>query len=211
MGMTRGTNIEPADGRTDEQLMLAHARGDHGAFPELFRRWARRLFGYLFHMTNDRELAQDLVQEVFARVHGARSKYDAKRPFRPWVFRIAANAGADASRSWISRLARRSRSLFDPVTPEGTELWERLAERASLQPERQAADLAATAALRRALGRLRESHRQAVVLHDLEGLTCREIAEMTGKPLPTILSWVQRGRTELREVLEAEGGKSAWL
>jgi len=209
--MTRGTDIEPQDGRTDEQLMLAHTKGDHGAFPELFRRWARRLFGYLYHMTNDRELAQDLVQDVFTRVHRSRKAFDPKRSFRPWIFRIAANAGADSSRSWFTRLARRSRSLFDPVSPEGAEVWERLAGRESLQPERQAADRDASIALRRALGRLRESHRQAVVLHDLEGLSCREIAELTGKPLATILSWVQRGRTELRTVLEAEGGSSAWL
>lgn len=209
--MTRGTDIEPQDGRTDEQLMLAHARGDRSAFPELFRRWARRLFGYLYHMTNDRELAQDLVQDVFTRVHRSRKAYDPKRPFRPWVFRIASNAGADSSRSWLSRLTRRSRSLFDPIRPEGAEVWEQLAGREALQPERLAADQDVSLALRRALGRLRESHRQAVVLHDLEGLTCREIAELTGKPLATILSWVQRGRSELRTVLEAEGGQAAWL
>jgi RNA polymerase sigma-70 factor (ECF subfamily) len=190
--------------------MEAHARGDPGAFPELFRRWAGRLFGYLRHMSGERELAMDLVQETFIRVHRARHRFDASRPFRPWVFRIATRVHTDLTRSWFWRLRRRTASLFGSGT-EGARAWaDRLPSAPAHEPPRvaEARDLAAR--LRGEVGRLREPYRQAIVLHDLEGLTCREIAEVTGRPVGTVLSWIRRGRAILRERLDETGGRGAW-
>ena len=182
--------------------MSAYARGDAGAFDELFRRYARRLLGYLFHMTGDRQLAEDLVQETFVRVHRARDRYDAGRPLKPWLFRIATNVCADRKRSWLEKLARRTRSLFEPA-PE-------IAAPATDGPESgvERDDLAR--ALRAEISRLDEPYRQAILLHDLEGLTCEETAEALHKPLGTVLSLLKRGRGRLRARLEARGGKASW-
>ena len=100
------------DERSDERIMAAYAAGDREAFRELFRRYAQRLHGFLYHMSGDRHLAQDLVQETFLRVHRARAAYDSARPFRPWIFRIAANVHADLARSWFWRLRARTLSLL---------------------------------------------------------------------------------------------------
>ena len=183
--------------------MAAAASGETQAFSELFRRYAQRLFGYLYHMSRDRELAQDLVQETFMRVHRARERYDPRRPFKPWLFRIATNVHADQAKSWFSKLKRRTRRLFEPE--------EGLAAPFAQRPERATERAALAAQLRQEVSRLREPYRQAILLHDLEGLNCRETAEVLGKPVGTVLSWLRRGRGILRAQLQTAGGKAAWL
>ena len=183
--------------------MAACARGEAGAFDEVFRRYAARIFGYLHHMTRDRELARDLVQETFLRVHRARERYDAGRPFKPWLFRIAANLCADARRSWLEKLARRTRSLFAPETVEPA-----AADRE--RPEASAERSVLAGRIRAEVARLPHPYREVVVLRDLEGMTCAEIGIALDRPLGTVLSQLKRGRGRLKERLEAEGGKAAW-
>jgi len=190
--------------------MAAHARGDDGAFAELFRRYAGRLFGYLYHMSGDRELAKDLVQETFLRAHRARSRFDPSRVFRPWIFRIASRVHTDHTRSWFGSLSRRSVSLFGGDEGTGPGWGDRLAGSPAREPARAAEGRDLAARVRAEVGRLPLPYREALLLHDLEGMTCREVAEATGRPIGTVLSWVHRGRALLRDRLEAAGGKEAW-
>ncbi len=200
-----GVNDEAQDERSDEQVMGAYAAGEPGAFDELFRRYARRLFGYLFHMTMERELARDLVQETFVRVHRARDQYDAGRPFKPWLFRIATNVCADEKRSWFEKLARRTTSLFsstlgrEPAAADGD------------RPDRRVERSVLGERFRAEIGKLPEPYRQVILLHELEGLTCEETATALDKPLGTVLSLLSRGRGRLRERLEKAGGKQSWM
>ena len=199
------------DERSDERIMAAYAAGDREAFRELFRRYAQRLHGFLYHMSGDRHLAQDLVQETFLRVHRARAAYDSARPFRPWIFRIAANVHADLARSWFWRLRARTLSLL----AEGPGGASAPADRLAAGPATEAwagAERAQTAALlRRELAALPAPQRTALLLHDLEGMSVREAAEAMGKPLGSVLSWIRRGRLSLRARLERRGGKGAWV
>lgn len=203
--MARSDDIDTPADRTDAALMAAHADGDPDAFGELFRRWARRLFAFLYHMTGDRELAEDLMQETFLRAHRARGQFDPERAFRPWIFRIAANAQRDVTRSWFWKLKRRTVSLFDPEGRGGA-VAERVAGPAARRPDRIAEAADEADRLRRALAGIPAMQRQALVLHDVEGLTAREVAELYGRPLPTVLSWLRRGRLALRSRLAGEGG-----
>ena len=202
----RGKNIgrygNLEDERSDEQIMAAYAGGEDEAFSEIFRRYAQRLFGYLYHMSRDRELAQDLVQETFVRVHRARERYDPSRPLKPWVFRIATNVQADQAKSWFSKLARRTRRLFEQE--------EDMAVAATPRPERATERAMLAVQLRSEIAQLKEPYRQAILLHDLEGLNCRETAEALGKPVGTVLSLLRRGRGLLRARLAGTGGKAAW-
>jgi len=182
--------------------MEAHAGGDGEAFEALFHRYVHRLFGFLYHMTGDREAAQDLVQEVFLRVHRARGLYDSSRPFRPWLFGIAVNARRDLAKSWAWKLARRTERLLEggrePEAP------------ASAAPTAAAEANELGARLREEMAALPEDQRQAILLHDLNGLTAAEVGELMDAPLGTVLSWLRRGRAALKGRLEAKGGKGAW-
>jgi len=75
--------------RSDETLMARYADGDARAFGELFRRYEPRAYASFLKRTASPERAQDLYQELFLRIHRARDRYDAERPFAPWLFQIA--------------------------------------------------------------------------------------------------------------------------
>jgi RNA polymerase sigma-70 factor (ECF subfamily) len=75
----------------DVRRMLAFREGDVDAFDALFQRWAGPLLRYLERMLHDAAGAEDLVQEVFLRVHRARERYRPEARFSTWIFRIATN------------------------------------------------------------------------------------------------------------------------
>lgn len=69
---------------------------DRLAYEQLYQRWSPRIFAFLLRRTGDRGLAEEAHQETWLRVYRFRTRYDSTRPFRPWLYSIAANAGQDA-------------------------------------------------------------------------------------------------------------------
>ncbi|MFH1262722.1 MAG: sigma-70 family RNA polymerase sigma factor [Pseudomonadota bacterium] len=80
---------------TDEELMRAYQDGDLSAFERLYRRYSGRLYGYFVGRLSDREVAGDLFQGAFLKLHEGRHRYDPSYPFAPWLFTIARNLLTD--------------------------------------------------------------------------------------------------------------------
>ena len=99
------------DERSDRDLLSGHLAGDADAFAVLAERYAGGLFGFLFRFVNDPGVADDLVQETLLQVHLAANSFDLNRPFKPWLYTIAANKARDLLRS---RARRQERSLNAP-------------------------------------------------------------------------------------------------
>ncbi len=83
---------------TDHSLMMAVLDGDVAQLGVLFERYHRQLFNFLFRLTGNRFLSEDLVQEVFVRILKYRHSYQDKNQFVPWMFQIARNARVDYAR-----------------------------------------------------------------------------------------------------------------
>lgn len=186
--------------------MAGWREGDGEAFRELFARWSPRLFSFFLAMNRDMGDAQDLVQETWLRVFRARDRFDTDRPFRPWLFRIASRLQSDLIRSWGWKIRRLSVSAPAGAEGPGPAALDGIAD-AKPGPQESAESGERSRLLRAALARLPGRHRQAVVMHDLEGMTAEEVAEALGCPLSTALSWIQRGRRRLRVLL---AGKGEW-
>jgi len=75
----------------DVRLMLAFRDGDEAALSDLYGRWAGPLLRYLERMVRDRAVAEELVQDAFIRVHGAKDRYSPNARFSTWLFRIGRN------------------------------------------------------------------------------------------------------------------------
>ena len=78
-------------GDPDARLMLAYRAGDESALADLYGRWATPLVRFLERMVRERAVAEELMQETFVRVHGARDRYAPDARFSTWLFRIARN------------------------------------------------------------------------------------------------------------------------
>src|SRR5215813_5183283 len=106
----------------DEALMRAVREGDLGKLGALFDRYHVALFDFLSRMTGRRDVAEDLVQEVFLRILKYRSTYRDEARFETWVFRIARNARADyfSARDTASPLTEEAMESPDATPgPEG--------------------------------------------------------------------------------------------
>lgn len=177
----------------DEALMVAYQGGEVRAFETLFGRYQDRVFGYFVRYFGDRELAADLFQRTFLHVHRARAEYEPSRSFAAWVFGIASNLGKD-------ELKRRSRRPGDAkwATPDDAPVG--VAE--GDDPETRLISQERAVRVEGALAKLPASQREVVILHKLEGLSFREIAQALGEEVEAVKSRAFRGYRALRKLLD---------
>lgn len=96
--------------KSDQELMELYRQGEMEAFHELYRRHAPQVFGYIQKKISNRAFAEELLQEVFLKVHVHRSRYDPIFPFLPWLFSITRNAIIDLYRS-----QRKETGMMEPL------------------------------------------------------------------------------------------------
>lgn len=169
-----------------EDLMGAYAAGDEAAFAELHRRVAGRLYGFFLRGGCSPQLAHDLAQQTFLRVHVARGRYHLGAPVLPWLFTIAYRVRVDEAR----RRGRRPESSLEPEEQQRLKAPE---------PE-QPSDLAH--ALREAVQSLPDGQREVVVLHKFEGLSMAEVADVVGSTESAVKVRAHRAYKALKKVLE---------
>ena len=184
---------------TDESagLMQAFRDGDDSAFDALFERWAGPLMRYLERMVSDAGTAEELVQEAFLRVHGARQRYSADARFSTWLYRIATNLALNELRR--PRRKARHESTFDS---DGAPIDLRADE-----PGVEAVDDArrAGAVLEAQLEALPERQRMALWLAAVEGLSYAEVAEALETTEKSVKALVHRARSTLAERMSPAG------
>lgn len=161
------------DDEADEALMTGVARGDRGAYDILYRRWKDPVFRFLCRRTGARSAAEEAHQEVWLRVYRFAGRYQAGRPFRSWLFAIAANCGRDAVRPQPELFG------FVPAGDEPADLGLRVAT---------------------ALARLDADERRLVLL-TIEGFDGPELAEMLGIGAGAARMRLSRARQRLRELI----------
>ncbi|HWP38603.1 MAG TPA: sigma-70 family RNA polymerase sigma factor [Gemmatimonadales bacterium] len=172
----------------DAELAVLAQAGNREAFGELVRRYAGQARRVARAVLRDPQDADDAVQDAFLSALRNLGRYDATRPFGPWLLRIVSNAALD-------RLRRERVRTTEAIAPE-------VAAR-DAAPDRLADRAALFDALRAALATLPERQRVAVVLFDVEGYSHGEIAEILGIPEGTVRSHVFHARRTLRAALAA--------
>lgn len=176
----------------DSQLIERFRRlGDRDAAQELLRRYERSLTNYLWQMLQHPQDCEDAIQETFGKVLRALPAYREENRFEQWLFRIGRNQALDMIR-------RRKRVITDPE-PEnlGTAQFD------SPLPDG-AASLEAKEriqALERAIAKLPEAEREVIILRSQADLPFKQIAELTGAPLGTVLARAHNARKKLKSLL----------
>jgi RNA polymerase sigma-70 factor (ECF subfamily) len=179
----------PAE-RTDEDLMLAWAAGDPGAFEQLYARHRGPLYRFLLRELRDAALADELFQDVWQNVIGARSRWRPEASLRTWLFRIAHNRLTD---HWRAQPRR-------PLT--GEDAARHIAEQPDPDtPERALSDFEQRRQLQRALEALPDEQREVLRLRLEHELSLEEIAEITGVGRETAKSRLRYAMDKLRATL----------
>lgn len=169
----------------DEDLVAAAGRsGGERAFGELIRRHQGKVRGLLMRLASDRNLADDLAQEVFLRAYRGLCGFEGRARFSTWLYRIAYNV----------YLNHRARVREHAALPEGFESGTAAPE-SSMSASR--ADLRRD--LESAITTLPERYRAVVMLYYLEDVSYPEIAEILDIPLGTVKTHLHRAKRLLRE------------
>jgi len=172
----------PAGEKTDEQLMVAFARGQADAFNVLFARYKQPLFGFFRRRLDDTAQAEELTQETFLAVLRGTARYEATALFRTWLYTIGFR---------ILRAHRRKsafRAMFTGAAPPDREP----AARQHLDKD---------VLIREAVGKLDRMDREVLLLREFEQLSYAEIAALLRVPVNTVRSRLFRARMELRNLL----------
>ncbi len=185
------------DSDPDVALMLAFQAGDDSAFDGLYHRWAGPLLRYLERMVGDTGTAEELLQDAFLRLHGARERYEPRARFSTFLYRIATNLALNE----LKRPRRRHRHqeaderVIADARPRVDGLVESRRRRATVE---------------RLLDGLPERQRMALWLSAAEGHSYAEVAAILETTEKSVKALVHRGRSALVSRVDAlDGGLEA--
>jgi len=184
---------------TDADLMLRVKDGDDAAFEYLAEKYRRPMLGFMYRVTRNTHIAEELAQEVFLRVYRARATYNAEAKFSTWLYRIASNLSVNYLRDTKHERPEMAVSLDEPDEETGTTLD--LADK-SLDAEQQILRRERLAAIKRHVQALPERQRNAVLMHKYQGLDYRQIAEVLNISESATKSLLFRAYETLRERLK---------
>lgn len=183
---------------SDEDLMEHFQGGYEEGFNELVQRYRDRLHNFLYRYTHDHQDCEDLVQETFLRVYRSRHSYERIAKFSTWMYTIALNL----AKSLYKKKKRMTMVTIhkDPSDPDDHAMK---LEDSTILPDESLHEKLCMDQLEKALMELNGDFREVVVLRDIQQLAYDEIAEITGLPMGTVKSRINRGRAQLQELLES--------
>lgn len=176
-------------GVADAELMQRLARGQMSALAEIVHRHQDSIRSIAFRMTGRWDVADDIAQEAFLRVHRSAGSYRPSAAFRTWLYRIVVNLCLDRAKSpRPATLPADERGIPDAIATPPDQLIRQ--ERVNL--------------LRAAIGQLPERQQMALVLHRFDGLSYAQISQTTGWSESAVESLLVRAYDQLRQRLREQ-------
>lgn len=177
--------------------MTRFQNGESKAFEALYRKYKMPIFAFLYRQCPTREAAVDLTQDVFARVIRGASSFRHGSRFSTWIYSIARNLAVDAARK---RRHRNHLSLDQSLSGDGPSLGDKIPD-AGPGPDRSSTGKQLKDDLAKAISKLPDEQREVFVLREYNGLSFKEIAQITDAKEGTIKSRMRYALESLRSEL----------
>ena len=191
---------------SDEALVEKFRQtGDAIYFKTLVRRYQNRIFSAAYRMLGSKEEAEEVTQDTFVRMHQNLDNFKRQATFGAWLFRIAHNQCIDVLRArqrkkGVKVLPFNPSSTLEPGEEDGYMIGQLADDGPS---PGQSLDLSEqTGIIFESLKKLPETQRAVLVLHDIEGFSYQEIADIVGTNLGTVRSRLHYGRLKMKELLD---------
>jgi RNA polymerase sigma-70 factor, ECF subfamily len=181
--------LNPYTKYEEAELVALLQQNDRQAFNYLYDNYSSALFGIIFQIVKDRELASDVLQDVFINVWRKRESYDpAKGRLFTWMLNIARNAAIDKIKSRTYQDGKKNQPLAENVNTG----WDSHAVNPAVND----------VGLKKLVTRLREEHRTLIDLSYFQGFTHEEIAKMLSIPLGTVKTRIRSALTQLKTLIQ---------
>lgn len=180
---------------SDEELILEFQKTDsEEAFGILVQRYKNPLTNYVFRFLGDYEACSDVVQETMIKVYRYKDTYSSVAKFSTWIYTIAGNLARTEYRR------QRRRKIFS-INDFGEEHKTYDIPDEAYRPDVITDSGIKDEIIQKALLKVKDAYREAVILRDIEGMTYEEIAEILGVNEGTVKSRINRGRSQLQKLL----------
>lgn len=176
------------------ELVRRAQRGDLEAYDELIKRYQERIYATVYHMTSNHEDANDLAQDAFIKAFQALKSFKGGSSFYTWLYRIAVNKTINFLKQRKNRL-HMSLNDLDFNTENNPDLVALISDKT---PRREAGLKELSEKLNEALLKLSEQHRLVMVLHDVQGQSHEEIAEIMNCNIGTVRSRLFYARQQMQ-------------
>jgi RNA polymerase sigma-70 factor (ECF subfamily) len=199
--VVRGALAEPVvlEMLTDAEVMLRVAAGDDSAIDYLVEKYRRPMMSFMYRMTHNQAVAEELAQEVFLRVYRSRQSYAASAKFTTWLYRIATNLAVNHARDTKHERPENVVNIDEPDSETGTTLE---VPDAGLNAEQSLLRRERMAAIRQQVESLPERQRMAVLMHKYQGMDYKQIAAVLKLSESATKSLLFRAYETLRETLK---------
>jgi RNA polymerase sigma factor (sigma-70 family) len=184
-------------GMLEGDLVKNARRGDLTAYDELVKRYQERIYATIYHMTGNHEDANDLAQESFIKAFSALKSFKGGSSFYTWLYRIAVNKTINFLKQRKNKY-HLSLNDLDINAENDPDLVALISDKT---PHREVGLTELQKKLNEALLKLSEPHRMVVVLHDVQGQSHEEIAEIMGCNIGTVRSRLFYARQQLQGYL----------
>ena len=181
---------------SDEELILEfQTNGTERAFEILVQRFKNPLTNFVYRFLGDYDGCADIVQDTFVKVYRYKDSYSSLAKFSTWIYTIAGNLAR-------TEYQRRRRRNFFSISSYGDEEKTFEIPDNSYRPDVTADASMKNEIIQKALLKVRDSYREAVILRDIQELSYEEIAEIMQIEVGTVKSRINRGRAELQKYLK---------
>ena len=193
---------QQASNEEDAQLVEQAKAGSSAAFDRLVTKHRGRIYAMIYNMVKNDADAWDLSQEVFIKAWKALPKFESRARFTTWLFRISHNAVYDWLRKRrIQGDGELNDEVFDAAKIEPGALTKPMQNQ---QPDEALEQSELRQRIDQALNKLSDEHREVVVLREVQGLDYKEIADIIGSSLGTVMSRLYYARQKLQQYLKFE-------
>ncbi|HEV2390734.1 MAG TPA: sigma-70 family RNA polymerase sigma factor [Verrucomicrobiae bacterium] len=187
----------PAPVPEEMELVKRARKGDLGAYDDLVRRYQERIYATVYHMTSNHEDANDLAQEAFIKAFHALKSFKGGSSFYTWVYRIAVNKTIN----FLKQRKNRAQISLDDLDFNAEHDPDLMALISDKTPRREVNLIELQEKLNESMQKLSEPHRLVVTLHDVQGLSHEEIAEIMDCNIGTVRSRLFYARQQLQAYL----------
>ncbi len=190
------------DSSDSEDILLVEdfLSGKTEAFESLFDKYREKVYGIAYRFVRNKEDALEVTQEVFLRVYLGLSKFKTNSKFFTWLYRITVNRAIDFTRS------RKTQPVLGMEESALDAVGENPGRRSPPpDPVAQAQEKELEERLMESVDQLSEKHRAVFVLHAIENLSYKQIAEVVGCNIGTVMSRLFYARKKLQELLGQQG------